>query len=69
MKTSTFIEYNGLKLEHTTFINTVKKLWLNEGNKIKDIKTLNLYIKPEEETVYYVINEVVSGHFPLTQAL
>lgn len=61
MKTNLYVEYNGLQLEDKTFINKVKDIWVNEGNKIKDISSLNLYIKPQEKAVYYVINESVTG--------
>ena len=31
------------------------------GKKIGDIKTMELYIKPEESAVYYVINGTETG--------
>ena len=61
MKTSMYVEYQGLQVEEKDIIAKVKELWVNDGNKIKDIKELKLYIKPEEATVYYVINEETSG--------
>ena len=65
MKTSMYIEYQGLQVEEKEIIAKVKELWVNEGNKIKDIKELKLYIKPEEAAVYYVINEETSGKIDL----
>ena len=65
MKTSMYVEYQGLQVEEKDIIAKVKELWVNEGNKIKDIKELKLYIKPEEATVYYVINEETSGKIEL----
>ena len=65
MKTSMYVEYQGLQVEEKEIIAKVKELWVNEGNKIKDIKELKLYIKPEEATVYYVINEETSGKIEL----
>ena len=65
MKTSMYVEYQGLQVEEKEIIAKVKELWVNEGNKIKDIKELKLYIKPEEATVYYVINEETSGKIDL----
>lgn len=65
MKTSMYVEYQGLKVEEKDIITKVKELWVNDGNKIKDIKELKLYIKPEEATVYYVINEETSGKIEL----
>ena len=49
-------------------IAKAKKVWVDAGNKdrkIKDLKTMDLYLKPEENAVYYVFNEEESGSFPL----
>lgn len=61
MKTSFFVEYAGKQVEDKELISNVKALWVAEGNKVKDIKTLNIYVKPEENAAYYVINETFSG--------
>ena len=65
MKTSMYVEYQGLQVEEKEIIAKVKELWVNDGNKIKDIKELKLYIKPEEAVAYYVINEETSGKIEL----
>lgn len=65
MKTSTYIEYKGTKVDDKTFVTKIKKFWASQGNKIKDIQTLNLYVKPEEQTVYFVINDTTSGSLPM----
>ena len=31
----------------------------------KDIKTLNIYVKPEESKAYYVVNGEIEGSFDL----
>ena len=61
MKMKTFVEYNGKQVEEKEIIANIKKVWVEAGNKVGDIKTLDLYIKPEESAVYYVINEKESG--------
>ena len=61
MKMKTFVEYNGKQVEEKELIANVKKVWVEAGNKVGDIKTLDLYIKPEEASVYYVINEKEAG--------
>lgn len=61
MKTVLNIQYLGSEISDKEVIAKVKELWVNDGNKIKDIKTLNLYVKPEDMAVYYVINDTVSG--------
>ena len=65
MKTNIFVEYCGKQTEDKTMIAAVKKAWTDAGNKVGDIKTMQLYIKPEEDAVYYVINETISGKVTL----
>ena len=61
MKMRTFVEYSGKQVEEKEIIANIKKVWVEAGNKVGDIKTLDLYIKPEEDAVYYVINKTESG--------
>lgn len=42
-------------------IASVKKAWTKSGRKVGEIKTIDLYIKPEEGAVYYVINGIDTG--------
>ena len=65
MKTNIFVEYCGKQTEDKTMIVAVKKAWTDAGNKVGDIKTMQLYIKPEEDAVYYIINESTSGKVTL----
>ena len=60
-KTNLFVEYCGKQVEDKAIVAAVKKQWTEAGNKVGDIKTMDLYVKPEEAAVYYVINETVSG--------
>ena len=65
MKTAFYVEYAGKQVEEKEIIAKVKEIWTAQGNKIKDLKTLNLYVKPEENAAYYVINEDVDGKIDL----
>ena len=58
---SAFVEYFGKQVEEKDMIARVKKAWTSSGRKIGDIKTMELYIKPEESAVYYVINGTETG--------
>ena len=60
-KTSMFVEYKGKQVEDKAILAAVKKAWTEAGNKVGDMKTVELYIKPEETAVYYVINETETG--------
>ncbi len=61
MKKTLFVQYDGKQVEEKEIVASVKAAWTEAGNKVGDIKTLEVYVKPEEDTVYYVINETESG--------
>ncbi|MGL6197649.1 MAG: DUF6465 family protein [Lachnospiraceae bacterium] len=65
MKVSAILEYQGRQIEEKTMIAAVKDVWTKAGNKVGDIKKLELYIKPEENSVYYVINGIDTGQVVL----
>ena len=65
MKTSLFLEYQDLQIEEKSIIASIKELWIKDGNKIKDIQDLRIYVKPEEYAAYYVINDDYSGKINL----
>ena len=61
VKVNAYVEYFGKQVEEKEIIARVKKAWTSSGHKVGDIKTMDLYIKPEEAAVYYVINETETG--------
>ena len=68
MQTSLFVQFGGneMKLEEKTIVAAVKKAWTAEtGKKVGEIATMDLYVKPEEAAVYYVINGAESGKVEL----
>ena len=56
MKTAFYVESYGRQVEEKALIAKIKEIWVAEGNKIKDIKDLNIYAKPEDDACYYTIN-------------
>ena len=68
MKSTYNVEFAGNQIESKEVIAKAKKVLVDAGNKdrkIKDLKTMDLYLKTEENAVYYVFNEEESGSFPL----
>ena len=61
IKIKAFVEYYGKQVEEKDIIARVKKAWTRSGKKVGDIKEMDLYIKPEETAVYYVINGTETG--------
>lgn len=66
MKSTLNLEYGANHIESKEIIAAAKKVWVDEGNrKVKDLLKLDLYVKPEENAVYYVFNDEEKGSFPL----
>ena len=42
-----------------------KEAWRNTGHSIDSIEALDLYVKPEDNRTYYVINKSSQGSFCL----
>lgn len=60
MKIKTFIQHSKGELALEEVEKEIKKIWKEKGNLNKDLKTINIYIKPEESKIYYVINDTVT---------
>lgn len=65
MKTSFFVECYGKQAAEKDLVAKIKELWAADGHLIKDIKTINLYAKPEESLCYYTINDEINGQIDL----
>ena len=49
------------KVDTKDMIASVKKDWTKQKHKISEIKSIELYVKPEDYAVYYVINGEHTG--------
>ena len=58
-----FVQYAGQEYDINEIRAAVKKAWIEEtGKKESDITEIQIYVKPEEAAVYYVVNgEVTEG--------
>ena len=61
IKTALYVQFAGNEATETDIIDKVKVAYVAEGHKESAIKEINLYVKPEEYAVYYVINDKSSG--------
>ena len=61
VKTSIAVQYMGKDISDKDMAALVKKDWTNAKHKVGDIKTMDLYVKTEENKVYYVINGTETG--------
>lgn len=60
-KVNIFYQFSNRQIEQQDIIAMIKSQWKEQGNKVKDLKDLVVYLKPEEQTAYYVINASVKG--------
>lgn len=58
---SIFVQYHDLEAPVSDVVARVKDLFKQSGRKESEIKSLKVYIKPEERAAYYVINESETG--------
>ena len=65
MKTDFYVEFFGKQINKDEVVKAVKKNWTDAGNKASDLKSLELYLKPEDNAVYYVINSTEEGSISL----
>lgn len=57
----TFIQYAGCEYKESDVISAIYDAFKADGHRVGTIKSLQVYIKPEEKTAYYVINDKFTG--------
>ena len=65
VKAATIVQYQNNEVDTDKVEEKVKAQFVSEGHKASSIKTINIYVKPEEYSAYYVINEKFSGRVDL----
>ena len=55
------IQHQGNEITVASVEEKVKAAFVADGHKASTIKTLNIYVKPEEYAAYYVINDEFTG--------
>lgn len=62
VKETVMVQYMGKEVCTDELMKKVKEYWTKElKNKAGDLKSVTLYVKPEEGKTYFVINEDVTG--------
>ncbi len=57
-------QFSGKSYTPDDLLNICKDVWKYDLNgKEEDFKSVELYVKPEENTTYYVINGTITGSF------
>lgn len=63
-----FVEYCGAqtKIDVESYEEKVKEIWLNDWKRLaRDLKQIDIYIKPEDGKVYFVVNGTEHGAIDL----
>ncbi len=55
------IQHQGNEVTVASVEANVTAAFVADGHKASEIKTLNIYVKPEEYAAYYVINDEFTG--------
>lgn len=63
--TEVVLQFHGNEITTASIEEKVKATFVEEGHSAGDIKTLTVYVKPEEAAAYYVINEEYKGRVDL----
>ena len=64
IKTSVAVQFFGKEVFADSILEEVKKAWVEQfEGKLEDIKTIDLYIKPEEHKAYFVVNGLSNGNY------
>ncbi len=62
-KAEFFIQYKDYEVRTEDIAHKIREQYVAEGHKLSDIKELQIYLKPEENTAYYVVNHKETGKF------
>lgn len=60
-----YLQYAGKEFSSKDLTARVKEIWKEMGKKAADLKDIKVYVKPEENAAYYVINNEETGSFGL----
>lgn len=67
MVTEIFIQYHDKEISiHDQVLERIHEIWTKDmGNPDEDMRELKVYVKPEDDAAYFVINGDITGSFGL----
>ncbi len=60
-KKNVVIQYQGRERNEEHILQQIKKDILSKGVKDDEIEVLDIYVKPEENAIFYVVNKNIDG--------
>ena len=64
-KTAVYVQYAGREFDTQALLAEAKKIYLEQDSPYGPVGTINLYVKPEDNAAYYVINDAFTGAISL----
>ena len=61
----TYVQVNGNEYKQSEILEKVEASFIEAGHKLSALKNLQLYIKPEDNAAYYVVNGEITGKVDL----
>lgn len=59
-----YVQFSGKSYAQDELVKMAKDVWRYDlKQKVRDLTSIELYVKPEENIVYYVMNKEFSGSF------
>lgn len=66
VKSEIHVQYKGKSLSEADLVKMAQDVWQYDMNmKPEDFKSVEIYVKPEENTAYFVVNEKFQGSFKM----
>lgn len=65
VKSTVYMQFAGREFTESELLEAVKESYVSLGNKAEDIRTIDVYVKPEECAAYYVVNGEGSDEFKI----
>lgn len=64
IETTVAVQFSNKEVFTDKLLDQVKTDWVEKfEGKLEDIKTIELYIKPEEHKAYFVVNGLANGNY------
>ena len=60
-KKNVVIQYQGRERSEKNLLDLIYQDMLNQGINEGDIENIDIYVKPEEQAVFYVVNKKIEG--------
>lgn len=55
-----FVQFEGKEVAYSDLVNRIKEWWKAQGKREVSLKSINIYVKPEESMAYCVINDKIN---------